>query len=176
VYEINAGRRHWRRPRLEQKEVNESEAAVEGIVGRRRLERMEAMKVRDLVSLAVVSVVLVGAVGSARAADQWFMLSEETIKSADQGVTIKSQGGRWTKDAKQMRIGVEGADVDIKKVVLGWDNRPDDTITDIGVLKAGGKTTPKDAPGRKGRLNSVTVEYKIVSDAPTAVLKVEGYD
>ena len=127
-------------------------------------------------SLAVASVVLMSAMGSARAADEWFMLSQQTIKSVDQGVTIKSQGGRWTKDVKQMRIGVEGADVEITKVVLGWDNRPDDTITDIGVLKAGGKMTPKDAPGRKARLNSVTVEYKIVSNAPTAVLKIEGYD
>ena len=127
-------------------------------------------------SLAVASVVLMSAMGSARAADEWFMLSQQTINAVDQGVTIKSQGGRWTKDVKQMRIGVEGADVEIKKVVLGWDNRPDDTITDIGVLKAGGKMTPKDAPGRKARLNSVTVEYKIVSNAPTAVLKVEGFD
>jgi hypothetical protein len=135
------------------------------------------MNVRSLVaSLAVASVVLMGAVGTARAADQWFILGEQTIKSVDQGVTIKSEGSRWAKDVKQMRIGVDGADVEIKKVVLGWDNRPDDTIMGIGVLKAGGKSTPKDAPGRKGRLKSVTVEYKIVGDAPTAMLKVEGYD
>ena len=127
-------------------------------------------------SLAVASVVLMGAVASASAADQWFILGEQTIKSVDQGVMIKSEGNRWAKDVKQMRIGVEGADVEIKKVVLGWDNRPDDTIMGMGVLKAGGKSTPKDAPGRKGRLKSVTVEYKIVGDAPTAVLKVEGYD
>jgi hypothetical protein len=141
----------------------------------RRKEK--TMKVRSLVtSLAVASVVLMGAVGSGRAADQWFILGEQTIKSVDQGVMIKSEGSRWAKDVKQMRIGVEGADVEIKKVVLGWDNRPDDTIMGMGVLKAGGKSTPKDAPGRKGRLKSVTVEYKIVGDAPTAVLKVEGYD
>ena len=76
----------------------------------------------------------------------------------------------------QARIGIEGADVEIRKVVLAWDNRPDDTITNIGVVKAGGKTTPKDAPGRKGRLKSVTVEYKIVGDAQTAMLKVWGFD
>ena len=135
------------------------------------------MKIRDLVaSLAIASVVLVGAVGSATAADEWFMLGEQTIKSVDQGVLIKSEGNRWKKDIKQMRLGVTGADVDIKKVVLAWDNRPDQTITDIGVLKAGGMTTPKDAPGRKGRLTSVTIEYKILGDAPTAKLKIEGYD
>jgi hypothetical protein len=33
-----------------------------------------------------------------------------------------------------------------------------------------------DAPGRKGRLTGVTVEYKIVGDAPTAAVKVWGYD
>src|SRR4029434_7260170 len=67
-------------------------------------------------------------------------------------------------------------DVELKKVVLQWDNRKDDTITDIGVLKAGGSTTPQDAPGRKGRLTAVTVEYKIVGEAPTARVKVWGYD
>ncbi len=137
------------------------------------------MKIKELTLVAaflVAAVVLMGAVGSVSAADEWFVLSEQTIKSADQGVDIKSQGGRWAKDGKQTKISVEGADVEITKAVLGWDNRADDTITDIGVLKAGGSTTPKDAPGRKGRLKSVAVEYKIVGDAPTAVLKVWGYD
>ena len=134
------------------------------------------MKVRHVMaSLAVVSVVLAGAGGAARA-EEWFMLGQQTIKSVDQGVTIKSEGGRWKKDVKQIRIGVEGADVEITKVVLDWDNRSDDTITDVGVVKAGGKTTPKDAPGRKGRLDSVVVEYRIIGNAPTAVLKIEGYD
>jgi hypothetical protein len=127
-------------------------------------------------AVVVAAVLLSGAGRSARAADEWFVLGEEIIKSVDQGVEIKSQGDRWTKDVKQVKLSVEGADVQITKAVLGWDNRPDDTITDIGVLKAGGSTTPKDAPGRKGRLKSVTVEYKIVGDAPTATLKVWGYD
>jgi hypothetical protein len=137
------------------------------------------MKIKHLTMVAscvVAAVVLLGAVGSARAADEWFVLSEQPIKAVDQGVEIKSEGGRWAKDIKQVRLGVEGADVEITKAVLGWDNRGDDTITDIGVLKAGGQTTPKDAPGRKGRLKSVTVQYKIVGEAPTAVLKVWGYD
>ena len=75
-----------------------------------------------------------------------------------------------------MKMSVEGAGVELTKVVRQWDNRRDDTLTDIGVLKAGGMTTPKDAPGRKGRLTAVTVEYKLVGDAPTAVLKIWGYD
>ena len=127
-------------------------------------------------SFVVAAVVLIGSVGGVRAADQWFVLGEQTIKAADQGVDIKSVGGRWDKDVKQVRLSVEGADVQITKAVLSWDNRPDDTITDIGVLKAGGSTTPKDAPGRKGRLKSVTVTYKIQGTAPTAVIKVWGYD
>ena len=127
-------------------------------------------------SFVVAAVVLIGAVGSVRAADEWFVLSQQTIKSVDQGVEIKSQGGRWNKDVKKIKMSVEGADVEIKKAVLSWDNRRDETITDIGVLKAGGSTTPKDAPGRKGRLTAVTVQYKIVGNAPTAVLKIWGYD
>jgi len=135
------------------------------------------MKVRYLAAcLGVASVVLVGAVSSARAADEWFVLSQSTIKTADPSVEIKSEGGRWEKDVKQVKFSVEGADVEITKAVLGWDNRPDDTLTDVGVIKSGGQTAPKDAPGRKGRLKSVTVQYKILGGAPTATLKVWGYD
>jgi hypothetical protein len=137
---------------------------------------MKSKKLTVVASFIIAAAVLLGAGGSVRAADEWFVLGEQPIKAVDQGVDIKSSGGRWAKDVKQVKLSVEGADVQITKAVLGWDNRPDDTITDIGVLKAGGSTTPKDAPGRKGRLKSVTVEYKIVGDAPTATLKVWGYD
>ena len=121
-------------------------------------------------------IMVFGVAGIARAADEWFVLGEKSIKSADQGVEIKSEGGRWEKDVKKTKISVEGADVEIVKVVLNWDNRGDDTATDIGVLKAGGESLPKDAPGRKGRLKGATIQYKIVGDAPTATIKLWGYD
>ena len=145
-------------------------------MGIRKETRMKIKQLTVAAAFVVAAVVLIGAVGSAGAADEWFVLSEQQIKAVDQGVDIKSQGGRWDKDVKQTKLSVEGADVQIIKAVFGWDNRRDDTITDIGVLKAGGSTTPMDAPGRKGRLMSVTVTYKIVGNAPTAVLKVWGYD
>ena len=44
-------------------------------------------------SVVVAAVVLLGAGGSARAADEWFVLGEQTIKAVDHGVEIKSQGG-----------------------------------------------------------------------------------
>ena len=147
--------------------------------GPTRIRKETSMKIKQrtfVVACVVAAVVLIGAGGSASAADEWFVLSEQTIKAVDQGVEIKSEGGRWAKDVKQMKLSAEGADVEIKKVVLQWDNRKDDTLTDIGVLKAGGSTTPQDAPGRKGRLKAVTVEYKIVGEAPTAMLKIWGYD
>ena len=88
------------------------------------------IKILTLMALFVVaSVGLMGAVGSARAADKWFVLSEQTIKSADPSVTIKSAGGRWEKDVKEVKLSVEGADVEITKAVLHWDNRRDDTIS-----------------------------------------------
>jgi hypothetical protein len=127
--------------------------------------------------LAVASVVLMfGAVESATAADEWFVLGQQTIKATDPSAAIKSEAGRLKKDVKQVKISVEGADVQITKLVLSWDNRPDDTLTDVGVVKSGGQTAPKDAPGRKGRLKSVTVQYKILGDAQTANLKVWGFD
>ena len=135
------------------------------------------IKILTLTALFVAaSVVLMGAVGSARAADEWFVLSEQTLNSANPSVEIKSEGGRWEKDVKQMKFSVDGADVEITKAVLHWDNRRDDTISNVGALKSGGETAAKDAPGRKGRLKWVTVQYKILNDAPTATLKVWGYD
>ena len=116
-----------------------------------------------------------GLIGSATAGDQWFTLGEQDISSADPSVTIKSQGGRWDKDVKQVRIAVTGADVQVTKLVLSWDNRPDDTMTDVGTIKAGGQTAPYNAPGIKGRLTSATISYTI-KGAKTAHIKVMGYD
>ena len=132
------------------------------------------MKVRHV--MICFAVALMVAVGSVSAADEWFVLSEQTLKTANPSVEIKSAGGRWEKDIKKLKFSVEGADVEITTAVLHWDNRRDDTISNVGVLKSGGQTAAKDAPGRKGRLTGVTVQYKILNDAKTATLKVWGYD
>jgi len=134
-------------------------------------------KLRTLMNCFVIgSIAFMGAVGTASAADQWFVLGEQAIKSADPSATIKSEGGRWDKDVKQVKLSVEGADVQVTKLVLHWDNRPDDTLTDVGTVKAGGQTAAKDAPGRKGRLTSVSVQYKILGGKPDAKVKVWGFD
>jgi hypothetical protein len=127
-------------------------------------------------SFAVASAAFMGTMGSAIAADEWFVLGEQTIKSADPSAAIKSAGGRWDKDVKQVKLSAEGADVQITNLVLHWDNRKDDTLKNVGTLKAGGQTAPADAPGRKGRLTGITVNYKILGDKPTANLKVWGLD
>jgi len=134
------------------------------------------MKIHNLAALVVVAAfaVLLGTVGSARA-DEWFVMGQQTLQAADSSAEIKSEGGRWKKDVKQVRLAVEGGDVQILKVVLGWDNRADDTLTALGTVKAGGMTAPKDAPGRKGRLTWVKIQYKIVGDKP-ATVKVMGLD
>ena len=90
---------------------------------------MQSKQRMFVVSVVVAAVVLIGAGGRASAADEWFVLGEQTIKAVDQGVEIKSQGGRFEKDVKQMKLSVDGADVELKKVVLQWDNRKDDTLT-----------------------------------------------
>lgn len=75
-----------------------------------------------------------------------------------------------------MKISVEGADVAVTKLVLSWDNRKDDTVTDVGTIKSGGQTAPFNAPGIKGRLTSATIYYSIQGDKPTATVKVWGFD
>ena len=130
-----------------------------------------------MASFIVASVTLMGALGSARAADdKWFVLGEQTIKSADPSATITSEGNRRDKNVKQVKLSVEGADVQITNVVLHWDNRRDDTLKDVGVVKSGGQTAAKDAPGMKSRLSSVSVQYKILGGASTANVKVLGFD
>ena len=135
------------------------------------------MKIHNLAAfcVAAASAVLLGPVGTARAGDEWFVMGEQTINATDPSAEIKTEGGRWKKDVKQVRLAVEGADVQMIKVVLGWDNRADDTLA-VGTIKAGGMTAPKDAPGRKGRLTSVKMQYKILGKAPTATVKIMGLD
>jgi len=128
-------------------------------------------------ALGLASVVLLGAVGTASAKDQWFVLGEQTIKATDPSVRVTAEEGKWKKeDVKDVRLSVEGADVDISKVVLHWKNRKDDTEWMVGTVKAGGQTAAKSAPGHEGTLQSVTVNYKILGGAPTAKLKIWGYD
>ena len=133
------------------------------------------IKIHNLTVFSIVaaSAILLGA-GAARAADQWFVMGEQTLNATDPSAEIKTEGGRWKKDVKQVRLAVEGADVQMIKVVLGWDNRADDTLA-VGTVKAGGMTAPHDAPGRKGRLTWVKIQYKVVGDKP-ATVKVLGLD
>ena len=126
--------------------------------------------------IGLASVVLLAALGSA-SADQWFVLGEKVVKAMDPNAEIKAEEGKmWKEDIKRTKISVEGADVEITKVVLRWKGRKDDTITKVGVVKSGGETAPKDAPGREATLTSVAVQYKILDNKPTATLKVWGYD
>ena len=132
---------------------------------------------RSMRVLAVASVILTGAIGGARAADTWFVVGQQTIKATDPSAEIKGEAGKWFKeDIKKAKVSVEGADVDITKVVLHWNNARDDTIDKVGVVKWGGFTAEKDAPGHEATLMSVTVEYKILNNAPSATIKVWGYD
>ena len=128
-------------------------------------------------ALALAAVVLVGAVGSAIAADQWFVMGSTTLRANDPNTTITAEEGKWKKeDIKKTKISVEGADVEITKVVLHWNNARDDTISNVGVVKWGGFTAEKDAPGHEATLMSVAVEYKILGGALNATMKVWGYD
>ena len=117
------------------------------------------MRVRCVMGgLGLASVVLLGALGTASAKDEWFVLGEQTIKATDPSVRITAEEGKWKKeDVKDVRLSVEGADVDISKVVLHWNNRPDDTEWMVGTVKAGGQTAAKSAPGHEGTLGSVTI-------------------
>ena len=136
------------------------------------------MRVRgSMGALALAAVVLVGAIGSAIAADKWFVMGQKILRANDPSTTITAEEGKWKKeDIKKVKLSIEGADVQITKVVLHWNNARDDTITNVGVVKSGGSTAEKDAPGHEATLMSVAVQYKILNDALQATIKVWGYD
>src|SRR4029453_13220592 len=98
-------------------------------------------------------------------------------KSTDASATIKGEKGKLFKeDVKATKLTVDGADVEISKIDYHWNNRPDVTLTNIGVIKSGGQTNPKDAPAREATLNPVTVHYKSLNTAPTATVTFWGFD
>ena len=86
--------------------------------------------------------------------------------------------GKWLKeDIKQTKISVEGADVEITKVVLHWNNRPRRHHHECRSREVReDKRLRRTLQDTRRRLMSVTVQYKILNDAPTATIKVWGYD
>jgi len=136
------------------------------------------MNVRYLVGgLGLAAIISMGVVGQAGAKDEWFVLGETTLKNTDPSVRITAEEGKWIKeDVKDVRLSVEGADVELNKVILHWNNRPDDTEWNVGTVKAGGQTAAASAPGHEGTVMSVTINYKILGDKTSAKVKVWGYD
>jgi len=128
--------------------------------------------------LGIASVVLVlGTLGTANAKDTWILLGEKAIKSTDPSTEIRAEEGKtWKEDVKRAKLSVEGADVQITNVVFHWKGGRNETVPNVGVVKAGGETAAKDAPTREATLLSVSVQYKILGNKPTATVKVWGYD
>ena len=136
------------------------------------------MKIGNLsAGVGLAFVVLLVALGTASAKDTWILLGEKAIKSTDPSTEIKAEEGKtWKEDVKRAKLSVEGADVEITNVVFHWKGGKNETIPNVGVVKAGGETAAKDAPTREATLLSVSVQYKILNNKPTATVKVWGYD
>jgi hypothetical protein len=131
---------------------------------------------RACVSFASV-VLLLAALGTANAADKWILLGQKALKSTDPSTEIQGEEGKaFKEDVKRAKLSVEGADVEITNVVFHWKGGKNETISNVGVVKAGGETAAKDAPSREATLLSVSVQYKILNNKPTATVKVWGYD
>ena len=137
---------------------------------------MNARYVKGGVGLASALLLAVG-IGTASAKDTWILLGEKTLKSTDPSTEIKAEEGKmWKEDVKRAKLSIEGADVQITNVVFHWKGGKNETIPNVGVVKAGGETAAKDAPTREATLLSVSVQYKILNDKPNATIKVWGYD
>jgi len=137
---------------------------------------MKTRYLRAGLGLASVALLLV-ALGTASAADKWILLGQKAIKSTDPSTEITGEEGKTFKeDVKKAKLSVEGADVEITNVVFHWRGGKNETVSNVGVVKAGGETAAKDAPAREATLLSVSLTYKILNNKPTATVKVWGYD
>jgi hypothetical protein len=136
------------------------------------------MKIGNLsAGVGLAFVVLLVALGTASAKDTWILLGEKAITSTSPSTEIAAEAGKtWKEDVKRAKLSVEGADVEITNVVFHWKGGKNETIPNVGVVKAGGETAAKDAPTREASLLSVSVQYKILNNKPTATVKVWGYD
>ena len=54
-----------------------------------------------LASFVVASMTFMG---SAIAGDEWYLLGQQTLKTANPSVEIKSEGNRFDKDVKQIKL------------------------------------------------------------------------
>jgi hypothetical protein len=137
---------------------------------------MKGRYVKGGLGLASALLLAVG-IGTASAKDTWILLGEKTLKSTDPSTEIKAEEGKtWKEDVKRAKLSIEGADVQITNVVFHWKGGKNETIPNVGVVKAGGETAAKDAPTREATLLSVSVQYKILNNKPNATIKVWGYD
>jgi hypothetical protein len=140
-----------------------------------RKER-ETMKFRFASGALAASLLLLAAVTGARA-DDWILLGQKIMRANDPSTTLTAEEGKWKKeDMKKVKLSVEGADVEITKVVYHWNLAKDDTVENVGVIKSGGSGAEHDAPRREATLESVAVQYKVLNGALQATLKVWGYD
>jgi hypothetical protein len=136
----------------------------------------ETMKVRFASGALAASLLLLGAVASARA-DDWMVLGQKILRANDPNTTLTAEEGKWKKeDIKKAKIMIEGADVEVTKVIYHWNLAKDVTVENIGVVKAGGSAAESDAPRRESTLESIAIQYKILNGALQANLKVMGYD
>jgi hypothetical protein len=134
------------------------------------------MKVRFASGALAASLLLLGAVSSARA-DDWKVLGQKILRANDPNTTLTAEEGKWKKeDIKKAKIMIEGADVEVTKVIYHWNLAKDDTVENVGVVKSGGSAAEKDAPGHEATLESIAIQYKILNGALQANLKVMGYD
>jgi hypothetical protein len=103
--------------------------------------------------------------GSARAADEWFVLSEQTLNATDPSATIKSAGGRWEKDVKQLKLSVEGADVEITNPRPQLGQSPGRHGQGRRRREVGGTNVREGCSGTQGPPHRVQVQYKILGGA-----------
>ena len=122
------------------------------------------MKIRALMAVFVVaSVVLMGAAGSVRAADEWFVLSEQALNAANPSVEIKSEvvDGRRTSSRSSSP----------SRAVMWRSRKPSSTGTiapttrsRMRVLKAAGNCS-EECSGTQGAPHGGDGQYKILGDA-----------
>ena len=129
------------------------------------------------ISTLVAACVLASAAATGNAsAGDGFVVAQDTLRSEQSSVELRPTGHGADSRIAAVRFSVDDADVEVTSIVLHWNNHPDDTLRDVGVIRRGEKTAATTAPGGTAGLDEVTVHYRILGTRKDATFQAWGYD
>jgi hypothetical protein len=127
-----------------------------------------------MLSAATLLVSLSLLTAAAPAFKGWILLGERTVSDRSDHDVISVTGDRG--DFRQIKLTVQRAGVDFRRVVVHYGNGGDQTISMRGTIRAGGETRAIDLDGKDRVIRSVEFWYDANSRGRRGVVRLYGKD